>query len=142
MSIDRPTPNVWPPVWPSSMQLHPFLFIRSADRQAVFACKAHHFRQPSSPSPLNLHFETKTSHPAATATTMTTPANHTPKLAPGRPRLMVLVSQQSWESSITINWLLRAFTLLWSQDGRAVQGAAFRSQSSSEGVGSNPTLDR
>ena len=29
-----------------------------------------------------------------------------------------------------------------SQDGRAVQGAAFRSQSSSLGVGSNPTSDK
>ena len=28
------------------------------------------------------------------------------------------------------------------QDGRAVQGAAFRSQSSSLGVGSNPTSDK
>ena len=29
-----------------------------------------------------------------------------------------------------------------SQDGRVVYGAAFRSQSSSEGVGSNPTSDK
>ena len=34
------------------------------------------------------------------------------------------------------------FRILASQDGRAVQGAAFRSQSTSVGVGSNPTSDK
>ena len=38
--------------------------------------------------------------------------------------------------------LYHSHTVLSSQDGRAVQGAAFRSQSSSLGVGSNPTSDK
>ena len=40
-----------------------------------------------------------------------------------------------------IVYIFKTVIQVASQDGRAVQGAAFRSQSGSPGVGSNPTSD-